>query len=63
MTGYYWTSVSPVEGFQFYRVFYTSFQYPGIGISTYLYSANDFGQASAPTTIAATPNGFVAVPQ
>jgi len=64
MTGYYWTSTSPVEGFQFYNVFYTSFQYPGTGVSTYLCSTNDFGQAAG-TYINANGYdfGFVAVPQ
>ncbi len=64
MTGYYWTSTSPVEGFQFYGVFYTSFQYPGTGISTYLYSTNDFGQAAGTYQNANGYDfGFVAAPQ
>lgn len=64
MTGYYWTSTSPVEGFQIYSIQDTSFQYPGTGISTYLYSTNDFGQAAGtyipPSDIT---GGFVAIPQ
>ncbi len=64
MTGYYWTSTPSVEGFQIYSVFYESFQYPGAGTWTDLFSGNDFGQAAGTYVPSSDiPGGFVAVPQ
>ena len=63
MTGYYWTSTSPVEGFQIYSIQDTSFQYPGTGISTYLYDERLWPGCWHPHPPSDITGGFVAIPQ